>query len=135
MFSFNCKGRLLTIEEPIVMGILNLTPDSFYAGSRLNNSDALLRKAEEMIKEGATILDVGGQSTRPNSQRISEQDEAERVIPAIEALHENFPEQILSIDTFYASVAKEAVNAGASIVNDVSAGTIDENLLSTVATL
>lgn len=135
MFTLNCKGRLLTISEPIIMGILNVTPDSFYSGSRLNNTDALLRKAEEMINDGATILDIGGQSTRPNSERISEVEELKRVLPAIEAVHKVFPNQILSVDTFYASVAREAVNAGASIVNDVSAGTIDSELLPTVAQL
>ncbi|GAA4751948.1 dihydropteroate synthase [Flavisolibacter ginsenosidimutans] len=135
MFTLNCKGRILTINEPVVMGILNLTPDSFYAGSRLNNEDALLHKAEEMISSGAAILDIGGQSTRPASQRISEEEELKRVVPAVEALHKNFPGQVLSIDTFYAGVATEAVNAGASMINDVSAGTIDPNLLPTVAAL
>ena len=135
MFTLNCKGRLLTINEPVVMGILNVTPDSFYTGSRANTTDALLRKAEQMIADGATVLDVGGQSTRPNSERISEEEERRRVMPAIEAVHKNFPGQIISIDTFYASVAEEAVAAGARIVNDVSAGTLDTNLLTTVAKL
>jgi len=135
MFTLNCKGRLLTITEPIVMGILNITPDSFYSGSRLHDADALLQKAAQMIEEGAAILDIGGQSTRPNSERVSEEEEKRRVIPAIETLQKHFPQQILSIDTFYASVAKEAVHAGASIVNDVSAGSIDPQLLSTVAGL
>ena len=135
MFTLNCKGRLLTITEPIVMGILNLTPDSFYVNSRLANDTALLQKAEQMINDGATILDVGGQSTRPASERVSEEEEVKRVIPAIERLHKNFPEQVISIDTFYASVAKLAVQAGASIVNDVSAGTLDVLLLPTVASL
>jgi dihydropteroate synthase len=135
MFTLNCKGRILTISEPIVMGILNTTPDSFYEGNRVNTHDALLRKAEQMINDGATILDVGGQSTRPNSERISAAEELRRVIPAIEALHRSFPEEIISVDTYYASVAKEAVNVGASIINDVSAGTIDDDLLSTVAEL
>ncbi len=135
MFTLNCKGRLLTITQPIVMGILNLTPDSFYAGSRLSNEAALLKKAEQMITNGATILDAGGQSTRPGSERVSENEELKRVVPSIEALHKAFPEQIISIDTFYAGVAKKAVHAGASIVNDVSAGSIDPQLLPTVAAL
>ena len=135
MFTLNCKGQLLTITDPIVMGILNTTPDSFFENSRFNKEDALLFKAEEMIRDGAVILDVGGQSTRPNSERISEEEELRRVIPAIEKLHQAFPTQLISIDTFYAGVAKRAVEAGACIVNDVSAGTIDENLLSTVAAL
>jgi dihydropteroate synthase len=125
---------LLVIEEPIVMGIINTTPDSFYSGSRTALDD-VLRRAEKMIAEGATILDIGGQSTRPNSERLGADEERKRVLPAIEAVHQQFPEQIISIDTFYSAVAKDAVAAGASIVNDVSAGSIDEALLETVASL
>jgi len=117
------------------MGIVNTTPDSFYAGSRTNEIDEILFRAENMITDGATILDIGGQSTRPKSERISADEELKRMLPAIEAIHKNFPEQIISVDTFYSKVAWEAVNAGASIVNDVSAGTMDANLLSTVARL
>jgi dihydropteroate synthase len=135
MFTLNCKGQLQTKTEPVVMGILNLTPDSFYAGSRLKNDSVLLERAGQMIKDGAAILDVGGQSTRPRSERVSEEEELQRVVPAIEALHKEFPEQMISVDTFYAGVANESVNAGACIVNDVSAGTIDDNLLPTVAKL
>ena len=135
MFTLNCKGHLLAINEPIVMGILNITPDSFYENSRLNNADSLLRKAEQMIADGATILDIGGQSTRPNSEKVSEEEELKRAIPAIETIQKNFPGQIISVDTFYSRVAKEAVAAGASIINDVSAGTIDNELLFTVAQL
>lgn len=136
MFTINCKGRLVTLTEPVVMGILNLTPDSFYAGSRIDyTTDALLERAAKMIGDGAFILDVGGQSTRPGSSRVTATEEADRVLPAIEALHKTFPQQLISVDTFYASVAKAAVAAGASIVNDVSAGTLDANLLPMVAGL
>lgn len=135
MFTLNCKGRLVVIDKPIVMGILNVTPDSFYGGSRVGELADALRKAETMITDGAAILDIGGQSTRPNSERVSAEEELQRVIPAIEAVHRHFPEQLISIDTFYASVAKEAVAAGASIVNDISAGTLDKDLLATVAQL
>ena len=93
------------IDRPIVMGIINTTPDSFYAGSRVNFLDQALSTAEKMIKEGATILDIGGQSTRPKSQQLPPAEELGRVIPAVEAIHKNFPDQILSIDTFYSSVA------------------------------
>lgn len=134
MFTLNCKGRMLPIDRPIVMGILNCTPDSFFSGSRVSAAEIVVR-AEQMLEQGATILDIGGQSTRPNSQRIGADEEAQRVIPSIAAIHKRFPEAIISIDTFYAKVASEAVWAGASIVNDVSAGTIDENLITTVATL
>jgi dihydropteroate synthase len=135
MFTLNCRGRLLTFDSPIVMGIINVTPDSFYSGSRQSNADAALQKAEQMITEGATILDLGGQSTRPNSKQISADEEAERVCPAIEAVHKQFPDAIISIDTYYAFVAEEALQAGASIANDISAGTLDDNMLSTVANL
>jgi len=135
MFTLNCRGRLLTFDSPIVMGIINLTPDSFYSGSRQSTVDAALQKAEQMIKEGATILDLGGQSTRPNSKQITAQEEAERVCPVIETVHEQFPETIISVDTYYAFVAEQAVHGGASIVNDISGGTLDEEMLSTVARL
>jgi dihydropteroate synthase len=135
MFTLNCKGQLLVIDRPIVMGIINTTPDSFYSGSRANEIDEILFRAGKMIDEGAAILDVGGQSTRPKSEQISADEELKRVLPAIEAIHKKFPGQIISVDTFYAKVALEAVNAGASMVNDVSAGTMDSSLLSTVAQL
>src|SRR5689334_6624499 len=135
MFTLNCKGRLLTFDSPIVMGIINVTPDSFYSGSRQSTVDAALQKAEQMINEGATILDLGGQSTRPNSKQISAEEEAERVCPVIEAVHKKFPDAIISVDTYYAFVAGQAVDVGASIVNDISGGTLDNNMLSTVAKL
>ena len=135
MFTLNCKGKILVIDEPIVMGIINVTPDSFYPGSRSGAIDDILSAANQMIQDGATILDIGGQSTRPNSDQVSVDKELKRVMPAIEAIHKNFPHQIVSIDTFYARVATEAVHAGASIINDISGGTLDENLLSTVAKL
>ncbi len=135
MFTLNCKGKLIILKQPLVMGILNMTPDSFFAGSRFNAEDELLFRAEQMISDGAGIIDIGGQSTRPGSQRVKEDEELERVIPAISAIHKRFPGALLSIDTFYAKVAKEAVAAGASIVNDVSAGSIDEAMVETVAGL
>ena len=135
MFSLNCKGTLVLIEKPLVMGVLNITGDSFYAGSRLQKTDAVLLKARQMMAEGADILDIGGQSTRPGSERISENEELERVLPVIEMLMKEPGLPILSIDTYYAAVAKEAVNAGASIVNDISGGEMDKNMLKTVASL
>jgi dihydropteroate synthase len=135
MFTLNCKGRLLVIDEPIIMGIINATPDSFYSGSRANEIDTVLHRAEQMITDGATIIDIGGQSTRPNSKLISAGEERERVIPFIEAIHDRFPETIISIDTFYSLIANEAVAAGASIINDVSSGTIDADMITTVAKL
>lgn len=135
MLSINCKGRLLAFDTPIVMGIINATPDSFYSGSRVQLEKEIVSKAENMLLEGAAILDIGGQSTRPGSERISPDAELKRVMPAIEAIVRRFPDAILSIDTFYAKVAKEAVEAGASVVNDVSAGKFDDGLLELVARL
>lgn len=135
MFTLNCKGRLLVVDKPLVMGIINVTPDSFYAGSRHEGVDAILQQAAQMLQDGATILDIGGQSTRPGSAIISVEEELQRVIPAISAIHKNFPEAFISVDTYYARVATEAVAAGASIVNDISAGSIDKNMISTVASL
>jgi dihydropteroate synthase len=135
MFTLNCRGRLRTINQPVAMGIINATPDSFFSGSRQQTIDAALEQAAKMIKEGATILDIGGQSTRPGSEKIGAAEETERVIPVIEAIHKAFPETIISIDTYYAAVAKHAVEAGASIVNDISGGLMDEQMLSTVAAL
>lgn len=135
MFSFNCKGRLFTFTAPLVMGIINTTPDSFFEGSRKATIDAVLQRAEQMLEDGAAMIDIGGQSTRPGSKRVREEEELQRVLPAIEALLKRFPHIFISIDTFYSNVAKEAVSAGALLVNDVSAGTIDVDLLPTVASL
>ncbi|HLP35593.1 dihydropteroate synthase [Lacibacter sp.] len=134
MYTLNCKGRLLVLDKPVVMGILNITPDSFYSGSRIQQSE-VLQKARQMINEGATILDIGGQSTRPGSARLTADEELKRVLPAIEAIRKEFPSVFLSIDTFHAKVAKETVAAGIDIVNDISAGDMDTAMLSTVAAL
>ncbi len=135
MFTLNCKGRILVVDKPLVMGIINATPDSFYSGSRHQATDAILQQAEQMLKDGATILDIGGQSTRPGSEKISVEEELKRVVAPIEAIHKNFPEAFISIDTYYAKVATEAVAAGACIVNDISAGSIDEDMITAVAAL
>jgi len=117
------------------MGILNATPDSFYEKSRFLNQDALLNHAEKMLREGAGILDIGGQSTRPGAPQVGITEECERVIPAIKAVSSRFPEAILSVDTYHARVAREAVDAGASMVNDISGGNLDPDMIPTVATL
>ena len=135
MFTLNCNGKLLVADKPLVMGIINATPDSFYEGSRFQGVDGVLRQAEQMLKDGAAILDIGGQSTRPDSERLSAATEIERVLPAIESLHYNFPEAIISIDTFYAQVAKEAVAAGAGIVNDIGGGSLDKDMIPVAGTL
>lgn len=135
MFTLNCKGRLLVVDKPVVMGIINTTPDSFYEGSRYRNNETVLRVAEQMLKEGATILDIGGQSTRPGSSPISVDEELARVIEPVEMISKNFPEAFISIDTYNSTVAKKAVEAGAVIVNDISAGSLDPSMFSTVALL
>jgi dihydropteroate synthase len=117
------------------MGILNITPDSFYSGSRHNAIDHLLDTARQMLKDGATILDIGGQSTRPGSTLLDADTELQRVLPVIEALQQALPEAILSIDTFYSKVAAAAVQAGAHMVNDISAGQLDPHMMATVAQL
>ena len=134
MYTLNCKGRLLVLDKPVVMGILNITPDSFYSGSRIEQQD-VLQKAGQMIEEGATILDIGGQSTRPGSDRLTATEELNRVLPAIKSIKENYPSVFLSIDTYHATVASETVAAGIDMVNDISAGDMDANMLSTVASL
>lgn len=135
MFTLNCKGRLLVVDKPLVMGILNITPDSFYNGSRVISENEILEKAGRMIAEGAILLDMGGQSTRPGSAAISSIEEMERVVPAITAVHKAFPQAFISVDTYYAGVAGEAVAAGACIVNDISAGSMDPAMIETVAEL
>lgn len=131
----SCKGKLIDLSTPRVMGILNITPDSFYEGSRLKNAYEALKKAEQMIGEGADFLDIGGMSTRPGSEVLNENDELKRVIPVIEIILKNFPETLISVDTWRSKVALEAVGAGAAIVNDISAGSLDSELFQTVAKL
>lgn len=133
MNSLNCRGKLLDLSQPQIMGILNVTPDSFFAASRVKAKDELLQQAAYMLENGATILDVGGVSTRPGAENVEVAAELERVVPVIEWLQEYFPQAILSIDTFQAEVAKAAIEAGASILNDISAWNINQELLGVLA--
>jgi dihydropteroate synthase len=135
MFTLNCKGKLLLVDRPLVMGIINTTPDSFYEGSRFSDTDKILSQAEKMIAEGADIIDIGGQSTRPGSEAVNEEEELKRVIEGVEAIHRNFPDTIISIDSYYSTVVKKSVQAGARIVNDISAGNIDKQMMPTIAEL
>src|ERR1700743_2465727 len=135
MFTLNAKGRLITVHRPLVMGIINRAPDSFYSGSRYPEDDAFLERAEEMIGQGADWLDIGGQSTRPGAELISEEEELRPVVGGIDLLTPRWPTVPLSVDTWYARVAREAVAAGASIVNDISGGRLDPAMLSTVGSL
>ena len=127
MTQINCKGELICFDTPKVMGILNITPDSFYAQSRTIPAE-VLRKAEQMLEEGATFVDIGGYSSRPNAQEVSPQEELQRVVPVVEALVKHFPDIRISVDTFRAVVALESLEAGACIINDISAGQIDPTI-------
>jgi len=131
----NCKGRLLDLSSPKIMGILNVTPDSFYDGGQYNNIDNALFQAEKMLKEGADIIDIGGMSSRPGADIISTDEELRRVVPVVNQIAAHFPESILSIDTIKAEVAKQAIEAGGHIVNDISAGQFDDDFYQTVAKL
>ncbi|MBS1749524.1 MAG: dihydropteroate synthase [Bacteroidetes bacterium] len=135
MYSLNCRGKLLTLKSPLVMGIINITPDSFYKESRIQQLDDILAKTKQMLAEGADIIDIGGQSTRPGSERISAWEEAERIIPVVENIIHHFPDTIISVDTFYASVAKKSVAAGAALINDISSGDMDQDMIETIAAL
>lgn len=127
------KDRTLDVSDTIVMGILNVTPDSFYPGSRVPTVDEALKRAERMIEEGAVVLDVGGESTRPGSDPVPEDEEIRRVVPVIRAISKRFPEAIISVDTYKSRVAKEALEAGAHVVNDISGGKFDPHILKVAA--
>lgn len=129
------EGKLIDFSTPKVMGILNVTPDSFFSGSRVLQVEAAYKQADKMLSEGATWLDVGGHSTRPNADAVSESEELARVLPVLEMLRKRFPEAIVSIDTFRATVARQAVAAGAHVVNDIAGGNLDHEMFETVANL
>lgn len=131
----NTRGKLSTMDRPMVMGILNSTPDSFYAGSRFSLTDNYLTKAESMMADGASILDIGGYSSRPGAEPVSEATEMERVVPVIRAIRERFPDILISVDTFRSQVARAAVENGADLVNDISGGSLDAEMFQTVGEL
>ena len=133
--TLNCNGTLLSLEKPIVMGILNVTPDSFFDGGKYSSNALILRQVEKMLNEGAAIIDIGGVSSKPGATFVAETEEIARVLPVLEAINKEFSEAILSVDTWRASVAKASVEAGASIINDISGGQYDENLFETVGKL
>jgi dihydropteroate synthase len=133
--SINCRGLLIDLSTPKVMGILNATPDSFYAQSRQQQLDGALQTVEKMLDDGATFIDIGGYSTRPGAEDISVNEELERVIPVINALQSEFPDVLISIDTFRGKVAREAVAAGAALINDISGYSLDDEMLPAVVDL
>lgn len=133
-YTLQIKGRLISLEKPKVMGILNITPDSFFEGSRVQNQESqLLDRAGKMIEEGADFLDLGGYSTRPGAAEVSVAEEIERVIPAISLLKKYFPETLISVDTFRSKVARASIDAGVDLINDISAGELDPEMLLLVA--
>ncbi len=133
--TINCKGELINLGVPKVMGILNITPDSFYDGGAHKNASEILNHVERMLNEGATFIDVGAYSSRPNADYVTEDEELNRIVPIVNLILKAFPKALLSIDTFRSHVAKACIDAGACVINDISAGLLDEKMLETVAKL
>ena len=131
--TINCKGSLIDLSQPKIMGILNVTPDSFFDGGQYQEKDSILKRVTNMLDEGATFIDVGAYSSRPGAKHISEQEELDRIVPIVQLLIAEFPDVLLSIDTFRSEVARACVANGAAIINDISGGNMDENMLQTVA--
>jgi dihydropteroate synthase len=131
--TINCKGKLIDFNVPKVMGILNITPNSFFDGGSYLDNDSILFQVEKMLSDGATFIDVGGYSSKPNAEFVSEQEELNRILPAIQLILNQFPETLLSIDTFRSSVAKASIENGAAMINDISAGKLDDKMLETIA--
>ena len=133
--TINCAGKLVDLSTPKIMGILNVTPDSFYDGGVHNSDKKILKHVEKMLNDGAIFIDIGAYSSRPNGINIDENEELNRVVPALELVNNKFPETIISIDTFRSKVAETCLNSGASIINDISAGEIDDKMFDTIAQL
>ena len=133
--SLNCKGELIDLSTPKVMGILNITPDSFYDGGQFKDSKSILVQTEKLISEGATFVDIGAYSSRPGADFVSENEELHRIIPVVELILKHFPKALISIDSFRANVIRECVNAGAVISNDISAGHLDDQMMKTIGEL
>lgn len=132
--TLNCRGCLIDVSKPQVMGIINLTPDSFYPQSRVKNEKEILKRVEQILKEGGSMVDVGAYSSRPNAQNVSEEEELERLIPVLKSIRSHFPDLIISVDTFRALVAEKAIEEGeADIINDISGGEMDSNMFETIA--
>ena len=133
--TINCRCNLIDLASPKVMGILNITPDSFYDGGKYKDENAILRQVDKMLEEGATFIDVGAYSSRPGAAHISEEQELKRILPVVNLLVKNFPDIILSIDTFRSNVAKATISSGAALINDISGGNMDGQMFATVADL
>jgi dihydropteroate synthase len=136
IFSINCRGRLIDLSEPVVMGIINITPDSFYEGSRVTSIDKVLTRVEQILEEGGRIIDIGACSTRPGADEVSEEEEENRLWPVLRAVRDHWPDILLSVDTFRGEIAQKAVNDyGVDIINDISAGMLDASMFEIVARL
>ena len=133
--TINCNGKLIDLSTPKVMGILNCTPDSFYDGGKYKSESQFLTQVEKMLSDGATFVDIGAYSSKPNAEFVSEEEELNRLLPVLELVLKSFPETIISVDTFRSKIAQKAIENGAAIVNDISAGNLDEKMLETVAKL
>ncbi|KOY51074.1 dihydropteroate synthase [Polaribacter dokdonensis] len=133
--TINCRGNLIDLSTPKVMGILNITPDSFFDGGKYKDKNAILKQVDKMLTEGATFIDVGAYSSRPGAAHISEQEELNRILPVVDLLVNNFPEIVISIDTFRSKVADATINSGAALINDISGGNMDDKMFETVAKL
>ena len=133
--TINCKGNLIDLATPKVMGILNITPNSFYDGGKFQEESVVLNQVEKMLNEGATFIDIGAYSSKPNAEFVSEEEELQRILPVVQQIIKQFPDVIVSIDTFRAEVAKQCVLNGAALINDISAGHLDEKMLPTIAEL
>jgi len=131
----NCKGHLIDLEHPKVMGILNLTPDSFYDGGKYKSASDIVKQVEKMLNEGATFIDIGAYSSRPKAKHISQDEELSRLLSVLELVIKEFPNALISIDTFRSHVADKAIAAGACMVNDISGGSLDEDMFATIAKL
>ncbi len=132
-YTINCRGKLVEFNKPLVMGILNLTSDSFYDGGKYNSLPAAMQRLETMLDEEADIIDIGAVSTRPHAVPISEKEEIQMLLPALETIRKKYPDILISIDTFRAEVAKLCIEAGVDIINDISGGTMDEQMFETIA--
>lgn len=133
--TINCKGCLIDLSTPKVMGILNVTPDSFFDGGKYKNEDDILAQTAKMLNDGATFIDVGAYSSKPGAKDVSEEEELGRIIPVIKLLIHHFPEILISVDSFRSNVARASINAGAALINDISGGTLDDNMFTTIANL
>jgi len=131
----DCNGKIINLEKPVVMGILNITPDSFFDGGKYLTTNAVIQRAEKILDEGGSIIDLGAVSTRPGAKQISESEELNRLLPALNAILKAYPDAIVSVDTYRASIAQKVVDSGASIINDISGGSMDLQMFSTIAKL